>query len=116
MTEHRLRLTCLETYIVMSSDVEMQDAPIFGGSEEGTEEEATPKPKKKATFKPKGDDRDSGSESDFDSELVSFQTPRAFKLKKGAVKRAESIAESDINPMDMSKADSQREGATESES
>ena len=114
MTEHKLRPTCLETFIVLSSDVEMEDAPIFTRSEGEDEEEKTPKPKKKAASKHNGYDHDSGSESGFKSD--SYKTPKAFKLKKRAAERAESLAESDVNSMDISKADSQAEGATESES
>ncbi len=115
MTEHKLRLSCLETYLVLSSEspnIEMEDAPIFARSEGDGEEEKTPKPKKEAAYKRKGGDRDSGSESD--CELDNFQMQRAFKLKKG--ERAESLADSDVNSMDTSKTDPQMEGATESES
>jgi hypothetical protein len=93
------------------SDVEMQDAPIFARPERETEEENTPKPKKKAAFKRKGDD---SGESDRDRESDNFQTPRA--LKKRVAKRAEFLAESDANSMDMSKTDPQTDGRTESES
>ena len=111
MTEHKLRPTYLETYIVLSSDVEMEDAPIFARSEgEEEEEEKTPKPKKKAGSK-HDDDHNSGSDK-----LDSYNTPKAFKLKKQVAERAESLAESDVNYTDMSKADSHAEGATESES
>jgi hypothetical protein len=78
-----------------NTDVEMQDAPIFAGLERETEEEQTPRPKKKAPSKRKGDD----SESESDCESDSFQTPRA--LKKRVAKRAEFLAESDVNFMDI---------------
>jgi hypothetical protein len=93
-----------------NTDVEMQDAPIFAGLERETEEEQTPRPKKKAPSKRKGDD----SESESDCESDSFQTPRA--LKKRVAKRAEFLAESDVNFMDMSRTDPQADGRTETES
>jgi pyrroloquinoline quinone (PQQ) biosynthesis protein C len=106
---HKLRLTCLETYI-KNEDIEMQDAPIFAGLERETLEEQTPKPKKKAASKCKGDN----SESKSDHESDSFQTPKV--LKKRLVKRAEFLTDSDANSMDLLKTDLHVDGRTETES
>lgn len=88
----------------------MQDAPIFAGLERETQEEQTPKPKKKAASKRKGED----SESENNRESDSFQSPKAFR--KRLMKRAELLADSDANSMDLLKTDLHADGRTETES